>query len=244
MIGIIGALEGEIEILKGAMQGTATIHAGCFTFSTGSLVGKDIALLRCGVGKVQAAVGTATLIERFHPALVISTGCAGGVNPANTTPIKVGDVVIATQLVYNDVDATVFGYAPGQLPGQASPYFPTDATISAALTSAVADARNAEELPADFAAVRGVIASGDSFMTDTAKILALLANFADMRAVEMESAAIAHVCALYSVPCGVLRCISDVVGVNTPADSDDNLALTARHTSAIVERFLQHWPTP
>jgi adenosylhomocysteine nucleosidase len=241
MIGIIGALEEELAILKGAMEHIETARTACFDFVTGALCGREVVLLRCGVGKVQAAAGATALIMRYAPEVVINTGCAGGVTPAGAVPLNFGDAVIGDQLVYHDVDVTVFGYAMGQLPGHSSAYFSSPANLVNALERAVVAAREAGEVPADFKAIPGLIASADTFMADSQKILALQTVFPGVRAVEMEGTAIAHACALFDVPCAVLRCLSDIAGEESTVTYDEYLPAAARNSSAIIRRFCSSW---
>jgi adenosylhomocysteine nucleosidase len=82
MLGIIGAMEEEVSLLMAAMENPETSGVGGFKFYAGRLEGKSVVLLRCGIGKVNAAVGCAILIDRFNPELVINTGSAGGIDPA------------------------------------------------------------------------------------------------------------------------------------------------------------------
>ena len=108
-IAIIGAMEEEVEILRNKMENLQqeTI-AGC-EYNIGTLNGADVVLLKSGIGKVNAAMSTAVLLEKYAPDVVINTGSAGGFSPE----LKVGDVVISTEVVHHDVDVTIFGYAYG-----------------------------------------------------------------------------------------------------------------------------------
>ena len=113
-IGIIGAMEPEVAILREQISNRETITvAGC-EFYSGELAGHQVILTRSGIGKVAASIATTILLERFAPDCVINTGSAGGFDPE----LHVGDVVISNDVRHHDVDVTAFGYEPGQLPQQ------------------------------------------------------------------------------------------------------------------------------
>ncbi|MDR0552030.1 MAG: 5'-methylthioadenosine/S-adenosylhomocysteine nucleosidase [Spirochaetaceae bacterium] len=234
-IGIIGAMEEEVEILRSHLKNAAP-EAGCLI---GQLCGKDAALLKCGVGKVNAAVGTALLIDHFKPDFVINTGCAGGVNNAgDAVRLCFGDVVLSERIVYHDVDVTGFNYPLGQIPGQEL-FFTTPPEILKEAEDAIAALKKDGILPSNMNSVRGLIGSGDVFMCETQRIKTAAALFPGLRAVEMESAAIAHVCALFKTPCLVIRAISDIAGEESPVDFDAYLPIAAKHSSEIVLSLLE-----
>jgi adenosylhomocysteine nucleosidase len=159
MIGIIGAMEDEVSLLKDALEDIRTETVGMYEFFRGVLEGKPVALLRCGIGKVNAAVGCALLIDRYRPDLVINTGSAGGIDPS----LSFGDAVIAEGLIYHDVDVAAFGYAPGQLPGMPL-IFRTPEDLLRRGEAAVDSLKQEGLLPGDFAHRRGLVGSADVFM--------------------------------------------------------------------------------
>ena len=234
MTGIIGAMDDEVRFLREAMQAGATITCGGFELHRGKLEGKDVVLLRCGIGKVNAAVGCALLIHTFKPGFVINTGSAGGIDPA----LHFGDAIISTGLVYHDVDVTAFNYAPGQLPGQ-PPVFPVDETLVLRAEQAVDELKREQILPPDFNHRRGLIGSADTFMHDPQRIAALRRLFPEVAAVEMEGAAIAHCCRLFSVPALVIRALSDIAGAESPVTFDEFLPIASRHSAEIVRRIIR-----
>jgi adenosylhomocysteine nucleosidase len=236
MLGIIGAMEEEISLLKAAMENPETTGIGGFEFYVGKLEGKDLVLLRCGIGKVNAAVGCGILIDHFNPKLVINTGSAGGIDPT----LKFGDAILSTGLVYHDVDLTAFKYAPGQLPGQPA-VFPVPDSLVVKAEKAVDELKSEGILPGDFNHVRGIIASGDVFMHEPEKIAKVRQTFPEVRAVEMESAAIAHTCALFHVPSLIIRALSDIAGAESPMTSVEFLPIAAKHSSDIVRRIIRNW---
>ncbi|MDR2158887.1 MAG: 5'-methylthioadenosine/S-adenosylhomocysteine nucleosidase [Treponema sp.] len=235
MIGIIGAMEDEVKTLREAMGETRTERTGGFEFYLGRLEGAGTALLRCGVGKVNAAVGCALLINRYKPSLIINTGSAGGIGPG----LKFGDAVISTGLVYHDVDVTAFDHAPGQIPGQPQ-IFAVEESLVRLAEQAVDELKGEGVLPGDFHHVRGIIGSGDVFMHEPERIAEVRRRFPEIRAVEMEGAAIAHTCVLFTVPAIIIRALSDIAGLESPVTSDVYLPLASKHSAAIVRRIVRN----
>ncbi|MCL2440217.1 MAG: 5'-methylthioadenosine/adenosylhomocysteine nucleosidase [Treponema sp.] len=234
MIGIIGAMEKELDLLCAVMGKFETQKIGGFEFFTGKIENKDVTLLRCGIGKVNAAVGCALLIEKFKPDCIVNTGSAGGINPA----LKVGDAIISSGLVYHDVDVTAFNYAPGQLPGQPQ-IFSADEKLIKLAENAVDELKNEKNLPADFNHRRGLIGSGDVFMHEAERISSVQKVFPDIDAVEMEGAAIAHCCNLFSVPFLVIRALSDVAGTESPMSFVEFLPIASEHSAQIVVKLIR-----
>ena len=151
-IAVIGAMQPEIELLKGRLNNRESQHFGAFEIHCGELHGKRIVLTLSGIGKVNAAAATATAILKFSPDCVINTGSAGGLAQG----LKVGDVVIGSETAHHDVDVTAFGYAIGQVP-QLPPAFASDhALVTAAERAAVAfpNAAVRRGLISSFTAVR------------------------------------------------------------------------------------------
>ena len=235
MIGIIGAMEEELALLCSFMEQPRKESVAHCEFICGRLEGRDVVLLRCGIGKVQAAVGCTLLIDRFKPELVFNTGSAGGID----TSLRVGDVIIANGLVYHDVDVTAFKYAPGQVPGQPQ-IFPVSDELIKNAEKAVDELKSEKILPETMNHVRGLIGSGDAFICDPVHIEKLKKTFPELRAVEMEGAAIAHTCVLFNTPSLIIRALSDVAGVESPVTSEQFLPLAAKHSAEIVRRFIRN----
>ena len=233
MIGIIGAMEEEIELLRSNMENTECIKTHEFEFYRGMLGGKETVLLRCGIGKVNAAAGCTLLIHKFAPAFIINTGCAGGINPS----LHFGDVVVSTGLMYHDVDVTAFNYLPGQLPRQPQ-IFPVDDILAAHAEQAINELKQEKILPAALNYCRGIIGSGDIFMHEPHRINELRQRFPEIAAVEMESTAIAHCCYLFSVPVLVIRALSDIAGNESPLKFDEFLPVASKHSAEIVKRII------
>jgi len=234
MIGIIGAMEDELSFLCKTMGEFVSQKTGEFEFHTGKIENHDITVLRCGIGKVNAAVGCALLIQQFKPRYIINTGSAGGINQE----LKVGDAIVSTGLIYHDVDVTAFKYAPGQLPGQPQ-IFPVDEGLVKLAEDAVDELKREKILPASFNYRRGLIGSGDVFMHEPERIAAMRRVFPDIAAVEMEGTAIAHCCRLFSTPVLVIRALSDVAGVESPVSFKEFLPVASVHSANIVMRIIK-----
>jgi adenosylhomocysteine nucleosidase len=239
MIGIIGAMDEEVELLRSTMTNMkmeTPEGANAFAFYTGELEGKPVVLLRCGIGKVNAAVGCTLLLIRYTPDLVVNTGSAGGIDPGLTF----GDAIIAEGLLHHDVDVTAFNYAPGQVPGMPAVYpVPEDLVKQAEVA---VDTLKAEgTLPASFTHKRGLIGSGDVFMHEPARIAQVRALFPGVKAVEMEGAAIAQTCFLFKTPALFIRALSDIAGVESPVTSEQFLPVAATHSAEIVKRLARDY---
>ncbi|KHT61736.1 5'-methylthioadenosine nucleosidase [Photobacterium gaetbulicola] len=226
-IGIIGAMEQEVAILKDQLTNRETHNkAGC-TFYTGTLNGADVVLLQSGIGKVAAAVGTAVLLEIFQPDAVLNTGSAGGFDSS----LNVGDVVISTEVRYHDADVTAFGYEIGQMAQQPAA-FASDAKLMDTAEQALATM-------ADTHAVRGLICTGDAFVCSAEKQAFIRDNFPSVIAVEMEAAAIAQACHQFQVPFVVVRAISDVADKESPMSFEEFLPVAAQSSSVMVAKMVE-----
>ncbi|MDR0878500.1 MAG: 5'-methylthioadenosine/S-adenosylhomocysteine nucleosidase [Treponema sp.] len=235
MIGIIGAMEDEVILIRSALENPEIQTIGGFEFFSGKLEGKPAVLLKCGIGKVNAAVGCALLINTYKPDFVINTGSAGGLDPA----LKFGDAIISDGLVYHDVDITAFNYKPGQLPGQPQ-IFPVSDSLILWGEQAVDQLKKENILPADFNHRRGLIGSGDVFMHESGRIAAVRTLFPNIKAVEMEGAAIAHCCRLFDIPALIIRALSDIAGAESPVKFDEFLPIASKHSAEIVRRIVKN----
>jgi len=224
--GIIGAMEPEVAILKSKLiNSQITEHAG-YTFYQGELDGSDVVIVQSGIGKVAAALATAILIDKFQPDYVVNTGSAGGFEQS----LKVGDIVISSEVRYHDVDVTAFGYEIGQLPANPAAYIPHPDLVAAAQTGI--DALD------NIKTLVGLITTGDTFMTADADIAKARANFPTMAAVEMEGAAIAHTCHQFNVPFVVIRSMSDIAGKESPTSFEAYLETASVNSSQLVINML------
>ena len=225
-IGIIGAMEEEVTLLRDKIDNRQTITIGGSEIYTGQLQGVDVALLKSGIGKVAAAMGATLLMEHCKPDVIINTGSAGGL----ASTLKVGDIVVSDETRYHDADVTAFGYEYGQLPGCPAGFKADDKLIAAAETCISALNLNA---------VRGLIVSGDAFINGSIGLAKIRHNFPQAVAVEMEATAIAHVCHNYGVPFVVVRAISDVADQQSHLSFDEFLAVAAKQSTLMVENLVQ-----
>lgn len=231
-IGIIGAVRQEVELLFAALaesgEPVRSTRLGSLEYREGTLDGCRVVIVCCGVGKVNAAICAQSLIAQFGAEAVINTGSAGGLDPR----LSVLDMVVSTDAVQHDVDATYFGYAPGQVPGSDSPFYAADPILRKIALSAFA--RVAAGGGSHPAMIEGRVASGDVFVSsDGAR--ARIAQAFSPACVEMEGAAIAQVCTSHGIPFVILRSVSDLAG-NDAGISYDDFSEKASHSSARVVR--------
>ncbi|MBM7664377.1 adenosylhomocysteine nucleosidase [Solibacillus kalamii] len=221
-IAVIGAMEQEVELLRGALQNTKTETIASSEYTTGTYEGKEVVLLKSGIGKVNAAMSTTILLEKFNPKVVINTGSAGGFDAA----LKVGDIVISDEVRHHDVDVTAFGYEIGQMAGMPAAY-KSDENLMEVAKQAV------KEVGEHNYSV-GLICSGDVFMSNPERVEAVRKDFPTMKAVEMEAAAVAQVCHQFNTPFVVIRALSDIAGQESSMSFDEFLPVAAKHSTEIV----------
>lgn len=226
-IGIIGAMEQEVSILKQAIENCQEVQkAGC-TFFSGQLNGVDVVLLQSGIGKVAAAVGTTILLSEYQPDVVINTGSAGGFDSS----LNLGDVVISTEVRHHDADVTAFGYEIGQMAQQPAAFL-ADANLMDV-------AEKALDQMEDKHAVRGLICTGDAFVCTAERQEFIRKHFPSVIAVEMEASAIAQTCHQFNVPFVVVRAISDVADKEASMSFDEFLPLAAKSSSEMVIKMVE-----
>ncbi len=226
LIGIIGAMEQEVALLKQELKNVQTTKIAQFEFHHGQLNGSDVVLVQSGIGKVTAAIATTLLIQLFKPSCVINTGSAGGFDPE----LNVGDIVISTEVRHHDVDVTAFGYEPGQVPRLPAAFTAHPALIAAADRSIAS---------LGFCKTKhGLITTGDVFMCDPERVAKTRATFPTMLAVEMEGAAIAQTCYQLETPFVVIRSLSDIAGKESPSSFEAYLEVASRNSCAMVLQLL------
>lgn len=221
-IAVIGAMEQEVELLRNALTNTETQTIANSEYTTGTYEGKEVVLLKSGIGKVNAAMSTTILLHTFKPDVVINTGSAGGYDPA----LEVGAVVISDEVRHHDVDVTIFGYEMGQVP-QMPPAFKSDEKLMDIAKLAVTEVGEHQYGV-------GLICSGDSFMNDPVRVEKVREYFPQMKAVEMEAAAVAQVCHQFGTPFVVIRALSDIAGKESNISFDEFLPVAAKHSTEIV----------
>lgn len=223
-IGIIGAMELEVNTLKTQMRVEGrTIRAG-MEFFEGTLGQAQVVVVRCGIGKVNAAMCVQILVDLYQVTHVINTGVGGSLNAV----LNIGDIVISRDVIHHDMDVRALGYAPGQVPQLDTLAFPGDEElIRLALNSC-------EEANPGLHTTVGRIVSGDQFISDREIKNRLIAEFhADCT--EMEGAAIAHAAYLNGIPFVVIRAISDKADDSAEMDYPTFERQAAEHCARLVE---------
>lgn len=198
IIGIIGAMEEEVAVLKEEMNIEETLEYASMQFCKGTLCGKEVVIVRSGIGKVNAALCAQVLVDKFQVDVIMNTGIAGSLDAV----IDIGDMVISTDLVEHDMDATIFGDPLGQVPRMDTFAFPADKELVEKAVLA-----NQEANP-DIRTFTGRILSGDQFVS-SAEVKEKLVKHFGAKCTEMEGAAIAHAAYLNGVSCVIIRAISD-----------------------------------
>ncbi|AKG33717.1 5'-methylthioadenosine/adenosylhomocysteine nucleosidase [Paenibacillus durus] len=222
-IAIIGAMEEEVEWLLGRLGNVHRSEAAGGIYYTGTLDGREIVLLQSGVGKVNAALTTALLIERYQPELIINTGSAGGIGSG----LRIGDVVVGTELAYCDVDATAFQrYVYGQVPRMPARY-PVQEEF-------LALARKLAAGKPDGRVFTGLITTADSFIGSKEAADFIRKRFPESLATDMEGAAIAQTAYRFGVPFLAVRAISDLAGTAAEELFTSNLELAAANSAGFV----------
>lgn len=227
MIGIIGAMESEVAQLTEKMEKVQVISKAGMNFYRGLLAGKEVVIVQCGVGKVNAALCTQILADCFGVTSIINTGIAGSLR----AEINIGDIVLSEEAIYHDMDVTVFGYALGEVPGIGHPEFPADRKL---VELAKESCRKANP---EIGVFTGRIVSGDQFIMSREKKDWLKANF-DGLCTEMEGAAIAHGAWRNEIPFLIIRAISDKADDSASMTMDEFEPLAIRHTVNLLMEML------
>lgn len=226
-VAVVGAMEQEIEILREAMDDVKTVSFGKFTAYEGSLSGKRMVLVLSGIGKVNAAVSTAWVIRQSAPDCVINTGSAGGLGKG----LKVGDVVVGTEVAHHDVDVTAFGYAWGQVPQLPAVFVSDDVLAGKAIQAAQAFE--------GAAVVQGLIVSGDCFVHSSEGVAEIRSRFPAVWAVEMEAAAIAQTCYQLDTPFVIIRAVSDSADEKADISFETFLKTAAASSAKMVAKIVE-----
>ncbi|WP_291292185.1 5'-methylthioadenosine/adenosylhomocysteine nucleosidase [Enterococcus sp.] len=226
-IGIIGAMEEEIKMLREALEAPLSWERAGALFISGSIGNHEVIVVRSGIGKVAASLTTSLLIQQYGVNMVINTGSAGGIGAG----LAVGDLVISEKLAYFDVDVTGFGYTYGQLPGGMPLYFEASRYLISEMTKA-AQATNHQ-------VKNGLIVTGDSFINDGQKVHEILEHFPDALACEMEGAAIAQTAKQFNIPFLVVRAISDTADHAATVSFDEFIVEAGKRSAEMVLAFVK-----
>lgn len=227
MIGIIGAMEEEVAVLKDDMQDKVIATKAQMEFCKGILYGKDAVVVRSGIGKVNAAVCAQILVDEFGVDVLINTGIAGSLN----ADIDIGDLVISTDAVHHDMDATIFGDPAGQVPRMDVFSFEADKDLIAK-----AKAAN-EKVNPQLHTFLGRVVSGDQFVSSAEVKNRLVEQFNGF-CTEMEGCAIAHTAYLNGVPFVIIRAISDKADNSATMDYPTFEKQAIRHSVRLMRELI------
>ncbi len=228
-IGIIGAMELEVEELKSRIVTSKIVTKAGMEFQEGTLNGTDVVVVRCGIGKVNAAVCTQLLADLFQVTHVINTGVAGSLNAT----LDIGDILISREAIHHDMDVTALGYQPGEVPQMGRVEFPADERLIALAKA------SCEKVNPDIHAHIGRVVSGDQFISDKKIKARLIATFQG-DCTEMEGAAIAHAAYLNQVPFVIIRAISDKADDSARVEYPIVERDAARHSARLVLDMVQN----
>ena len=227
-IGIIGALQEEVEALISKLDNHEVERLGSVEFHLGMLEGKRVAIARCGIGKVFAAICTEAMIIGYAPDLIVNTGVGGGLAKG----LSVTDTVIADKLVQHDMDTSPIGDPKGLISGINKIWFDTDERARDILT------RAAQRLGLN--ARVGSIASGDQFVA-TSEVKDRITSEFGASACEMEGASVAHVAFVNDTKFIVIRAISDSADEGSSMDYMTFMPIAARNSAALTVELVREY---
>ncbi len=230
MLAVIGAMDQEVALLQSKMTISEESTHAEIVVTTGDFRGAEIALAQCGIGKVNAAICTQMLVDRYEPKALIFSGVAGGLLPN----MRVGDQVIASHLIQFDVDLTAFGRRHGELPNadrmiQSDPKLTEHAAD--AFDEAFADEKDGPNL------MIGTVVSGDRFVQDSKTLRWLQREFAAL-ATEMEGAAVGYTCQINKLPFVIVRGLSDTADSDAPEHFSANLETVCEYSFRLLEQLI------
>ncbi|WP_422667592.1 5'-methylthioadenosine/adenosylhomocysteine nucleosidase [Buchnera aphidicola] len=226
-IGIIGAIQEEIKKFKNLIQYYKKDIVGYTKIYIGEFKNFEIILIQSGIGKVSASVATTILINLYKPKYIINIGSAGSLD----SMLKIGDIIIPTQICYHDVDLVNFGYSFGQIPG-----FPAQFHNNTILCNLLKDTA----IKYKFNFFCGLLISGDSFIRKDNFIKTLHSKFSTAIAVEMESASIAQVCHQFNMPFIIVKYISDTSDNTATVQFKKNVYTTSFSLFHLIKKMLEN----
>lgn len=227
-IGIIGAMELEVETLKATMTVNNKLTKAGMEFYEGTLGSANVVVVRSGIGKVNAAICVQILADIFRVTHVINTGIAGSLNAA----LDIGDILISRDVIHHDMDVTIFGYAPGEVPQMGTREFPADENMVRLAAAAC------EQLNPTVHTMTGRVVSGDQFISSKDVKTRLIETFQGDCA-EMEGAAIAHAAYLNKIPFVIIRAISDKADDSAEMDYPTFERQAAHNCALLTQKFVE-----
>jgi adenosylhomocysteine nucleosidase len=227
-IGIIGAMEVEVESLKSAMTVKRTVSKASMDFFEGTIGDTEVVVVRSGICKVNAGICVQILVDTFGVTHVLNTGVAGSLD----AKINIGDIVLSTDAAYHDVDATVFGYRKGEIPQMGVLSFPADKELIEKAKAAI------KTVAPDLGIFEGRVCSGDQFISDKDVKDAIIKELGGM-CCEMEGAGIAQACYLNKIPFIIIRAISDKADGSDVMDYPEFEKKAAHDCAALVMEMMK-----
>lgn len=224
-VGIIGAMELEVQALKAMMDSAKIEKISSVEYYIGKIKGIDTVVATAGIGKVNAAVCAQTMILKYFPDLIINVGVAGGLD----RDFAIGDIAVADKVAEHDMDTTVMGDPAGFISGIDMVYMDCNKNIANLMEKAAK--------AVGLGVKRGVIASGDQFISSQEQRDKIVKDFGAIAA-EMEGASIGHVCTMNNVPFGVLRAISDGANTESVMDYPTFAKMAAENSIKIITNML------
>lgn len=226
MIGIIGAMDVEVDAIKTLLQERTNETVSSVEFACGKINEKECVVAKCDPGKVNAAICCQSMILKYNPEIIINVGVAGSL----CAKLDIGEIAVAESSVQYDMDTSALGDEVGFVSGIGKIYFECDKNIIEKLTNAAKRA--------NLKYCMGKIATGDRFVGDSATKRQITDTFSCI-ACEMEGAAIGHVCAANKIPYGILRAISDKADGSAQMDYPSFTQLAAKNSSKIISEFFK-----
>lgn len=230
MLGIIGAMDEEVAGLKNRLEHKKVLGKAGLCFYSGKIAGKEVVIVKCGIGKVNAAICTQILIDCFPVTGIVNTGVAGSLN----ADIDIGDIVFSTDTVEHDMDVAALGYAPGVIPDAEVSIYPADEKLQKLAQSAVCAA------DLQVKTFSGRVVSGDQFVSSKEKKAWLVNTFGGI-CTEMEGASIAHAAYMNQVPYLVVRAVSDKADdsaeVDYPAFKEKAITNSIKMMTEFISRY-------
>ncbi|WP_368503532.1 5'-methylthioadenosine/adenosylhomocysteine nucleosidase [Alkalihalophilus sp. As8PL] len=227
-VAIIGAMNEEIERMLTEMEVEETIHYASVRFYKGKMLGRDIVLCKSGVGKVNAALTTQVLIDRFGITHILFTGVAGALDER----LDVGDLVISTSAMQHDLDASPLGFKRGEIP-----MFEGDSDFRAS-EALLTYAEKAAEVLGDRTVITGRVLSGDQFIADAEQVAELRKTF-NGACVEMEGASVAQVATMNKIPFVIIRSMSDKANGAASMSFTEFTDIASEQSHILVKSILQ-----
>ena len=226
MLGIIGAMDEEVAMIKAQLTDVQVETRAAMDFYKGKLEGKEVVVVRSGIGKVNAAMCAQTMILRYHPRLIINTGVAGGMGKG----IKISDIVVADSVVQHDMDTSDLGDPKGFISGIDRIQIPCDEELNDKVRAAAGAVEG-------LACHQGIIATGDQFVGSKDKLNRLMEEFGAV-ACEMEGGSIGQVCYINKVPFTVVRAISDNANDDAHMDYPKFLKIAVKKSFELLTELM------